>query len=120
MAQDKQPERTEIGVYIETLRNKKGLSMRELGNLSGVSHSEISRIESGERVKPTAKILGKLSPHLSISNEKLLAVAGYIPRHEIMAAHDLSSYTNITREMQSMIREEVEKAWEEKNKNNKK
>ena len=42
-------EKTKIGVYIETLRLKKGMSQRELAKESGVSHTEINRIEGGER-----------------------------------------------------------------------
>ncbi len=117
---DNKKERTEIGIFIETLRNKKGYSIRELAKHAGMSHSEISRIESGEREKPSAKVLNKLANSLSISHEKLLAVAGYIPRHEIMAAHDLNKYANITPEMQAVIREEVEKAWDEREKKLKK
>jgi transcriptional regulator with XRE-family HTH domain len=113
-------ERTEIGTYLEMLRLKKGLSQRELAKLAGVSHTEISRIESGEREKPSAKNLAKLSTPLGISNEKLLAVAGYIQRNEVMAAHDPGGYYGITPEIQAVIKEEVEKAWAEAEAKNKK
>ena len=112
-------EKTEIGVYIEALRLKKGMSQRELAKESGVSHTEINRIEGGEREKPSAKTLAKLSGILNVSNEKLLIVAGYLQHHEIMAAHDLRNYEDITPEIQAAIKKEVEKAWAEKERENK-
>lgn len=107
-------EKTEIGLLIETTRLRLGLTGRELSRKSKVSHTEISRIESGERQTPSAKILKKLSPALGISMEKLLAVAGYTRRNEVMAAHDPGHYEKVTPEIQALIREEVEKAWAEK------
>jgi transcriptional regulator with XRE-family HTH domain len=106
-------EKTEIGEYIKALRTNKNYTQRELGRLSGVSHSEIARIEKGEKIKPTAKILTKLAPVLGVSPEKLMAVAGWVRRHEIIAAHDPNSYYGITPEIEDCIRREVEKAWEE-------
>lgn len=67
-----------IGEYIGMLRNEKGISMKQLSDLSGVSLSALSRIESGERIKPRPIILKALAPHLGISYEQLMAKAGYI------------------------------------------
>ena len=67
-----------IGEYLEILRKEKGLNMKQLSDLSGVSLSAVSRIESGERIKPRPIILKALAPHLGVSYEQLMAKAGYI------------------------------------------
>lgn len=66
-----------LGDLIRNLREEKGLSQRQLATLSHVSNTEISRIESGERKKPSQKILRKLSKCLPISYEELLIAADY-------------------------------------------
>lgn len=84
----------EIGKYISELRNEKGLSQRKLAELSGVSNTEISRIESGERKKVSPEILKALAPHLGVSYEKLMEVAGYITitSTPTLAAHRINGY----------------------------
>ena len=41
-----------IGKLIKNAREEKGYSARELAKLCDISHTEISNIESGKRVKP--------------------------------------------------------------------
>ena len=67
-----------ISKYLEELRTEKGYSMRQLSELSGVSVSELSRIESGDRKKPSHLVLKAVAPHLGIFYEQLMAKAGYI------------------------------------------
>ena len=67
-----------IAEYIRTLREEKGLNLKQLADLSGVSLSALSRIESGDRKKPTPLVLKALAPHLGVSYEQLMAKAGYI------------------------------------------
>ncbi|SCZ80467.1 helix-turn-helix domain-containing protein [Acidaminobacter hydrogenoformans] len=66
-----------LGQYIKELRTAIKMSQNELGDLSGVSVSEISRIESGQRQNPSPHILRAIAPHLGISMEELMKVAGY-------------------------------------------
>jgi transcriptional regulator with XRE-family HTH domain len=54
-----------IAILIEPLRKGKGMSIRNLSILSGVSHTEIGRIESGE-VSPTLDTLFRLSDALRV------------------------------------------------------
>lgn len=67
-----------FGEYIKNLRIEKELSQRELAEKSGVSNSEISRLESGERKKPSPVSLKAIAPFLGTSFEELLQEAGYI------------------------------------------
>lgn len=68
----------DIGNYIKSLREEKGLSQRKLAELAEISHTEISRIESGERLKPAPSIMDKLAPFLGIPYTDLMKKAGYI------------------------------------------
>lgn len=66
-----------IGKLIKEKREKRKLSQRKLAELASVSHTEISRIESGERKRPAPYILRRIAPHLGVEYEKLLEAAGY-------------------------------------------
>jgi len=53
------------------------LTQRDLSEKSGVSHAEISRLESGKRKNPTPKVIKAIAPFLGISYEDLMVQAGY-------------------------------------------
>lgn len=67
-----------FGAYIKELRSKARLSQRKLEELSGISNAEISRIETGDRKKPSPVSIKALAPHLGVSFEELMQKAGYI------------------------------------------
>jgi len=69
---------TELGKYIEDMRNRKQLSQRQLAEKAGISHTEVWRIESGERKNPSPAVLKSLSPHLGVPYEELMKKAGYM------------------------------------------
>ena len=76
----------DVGNYIKELRNKKSISQRQLAELSGISNAEISRIETGERQKPSPDVLRKLAPHLEVPYESLMQSAGYINERSVIFA----------------------------------
>ena len=43
---------TELGILISEKREKKGISQRELARQANMDCAEVSRIESGKRIKP--------------------------------------------------------------------
>lgn len=65
-----------VGELIKEARESKDLSMRQLAKLAHVSHSDISRIESGEREIPNPKILRKISKYIGINYNDLMYAAG--------------------------------------------
>jgi len=67
-----------FGEYLKELRVKKGLTQKELAEMTGFSNAEISRIESGDRRKPSPVILKALASCLDIAYEELLKQAGYL------------------------------------------
>ena len=74
----KEIEQTELGKFIESYRNGRNLSIRELAQMAGISHTEVWRLETGERKKPSPDVLKALAPHLGVSYEDLMKKAGYM------------------------------------------
>lgn len=66
-----------IGSFIKEKREIKGLSQRQLAELTKVSNTEISRIESGQRRNPAPYILKRIAPYIGVSYRELLEKAGY-------------------------------------------
>lgn len=67
-----------LGEYLKALRQKKDLSLRSVSDLSGVSHTEIKRIEDGLRKQPSPQVLRSLAKALDATYEELMELAGYI------------------------------------------
>ena len=69
---------TGIGRYLADLRTEKKWSQRELADRSGISNTEISRIESGKRTNPNPSTLRTLADALQAEHRDLMILAGYI------------------------------------------
>lgn len=67
-----------FGEELKKMRLEKGLSIRKLAELSGISHAYISQIENGKRDKPKPELLKKLSGPLNIPLIELMYNAGHI------------------------------------------
>ena len=65
-----------VGDLIRESRERAGLSKNQLGEMAKVSHTEIARIESGEREIPNPKTLRKISKHLDVNYNDLMYAAG--------------------------------------------
>lgn len=69
-----------LGKFIAKLRAEKGLSLRELAECTGLSHSYLHNLEigsdprSGKPLSPTIPTLEKLSAGLSVSLHELIAL----------------------------------------------
>lgn len=51
---------TGLGVALKTLRERRTLSLREVGQLSSVDHAYIHRLETGEKENPSQDLVAKL------------------------------------------------------------
>lgn len=69
---------TEVGKYIADMRTEKKWSQRELADKSGISNTEISRLETGKRTNPTPATLHALADALKTEYRDLMKLAGYI------------------------------------------
>ena len=67
-----------VGKYIYDTRKKQDISIRYLAKLTGISHSEINKIEKGERENPSPIHLKKIADTLDINQIELFKIAGYI------------------------------------------
>lgn len=66
-----------IGELIKKTRKEKGYSARELAKLCDISHTEISNIEKGLRVKPAILTLKGFEKYLGLDFKRLAEAVGY-------------------------------------------
>ena len=76
----------EIGKYIKEHREALGYSLKRLGEASGISDSEILKIENGTRKNPNWNTLCDIAKALSIHPLEILLEAGYINAEDINPA----------------------------------
>ena len=69
---------SKIGDFITREREKQDISIRGLSKITGISHSEINKIESGERATPSPYHLKMLADALGINQIECFKIAGYI------------------------------------------
>jgi HTH-type transcriptional regulator, competence development regulator len=69
---------SEFGEYIRSLRKKKDITINQLSLYSGISASQLSRIESGKRGIPKPPTIEKLANALKVDYAELMEKAGYI------------------------------------------
>lgn len=55
-----------IGEYIKNKRKEKGLSLRELARITGISHPYLSQLENGHNNNPSPSVLSSLAPVLDM------------------------------------------------------
>lgn len=71
----------EFGEYLKNKRKEKGLSIRKLEELSGVSNAYLSQLENGKRGMPSPEIIKKINGPLGVEYDELMEKAGYIDLH---------------------------------------
>jgi transcriptional regulator with XRE-family HTH domain len=67
-----------LGKFIEEHRMAKHLSARKLAELAKISHTEIHRLETGERKHPSPLILKSIAHALDVSFDEIMVAADYI------------------------------------------
>lgn len=71
----------EFSQLLRQLREKRGLSLRQIEAGTGVSNAYLSQIESGKVGPPSPKIIEKLASALGYSYVDLMRAAGHL--HEV-------------------------------------
>ena len=74
-----------LGEFIKNKRTELGMSRNLLATKTGISHTEVQRIETNERKMPSLKVLCALADALNVPQEELLKVAGYAPGDDMSA-----------------------------------
>jgi transcriptional regulator with XRE-family HTH domain len=74
---------SKLGAHLKALREKRGLSLAQVGEEVGLSPSYIFYLESGQRQKPHPDNLYRLARFYGVLAEDLLALAGYTPADEL-------------------------------------
>lgn len=69
-----------FGTYLQKLRKKRGHTLKELAELTGLSDAQISRIENGLRGAPKRANIKKLEIALDVPTDSLLEKAGLIKK----------------------------------------
>ena len=86
---------TKVGELIQKGRENNNLSMRQLAELANVSHSDISRIESGEREVPNPKVLRKISKYIGINYNDLMYASGLGAQVSPLNPYLIEYYNNL-------------------------
>ncbi|MER8703635.1 helix-turn-helix domain-containing protein [Mesorhizobium sp. M1273] len=73
-----------FGIFLRLLRERRDLSLRELGRLAEVDHAYIHRLETGTKESPSPEVLGKLGRALKANKRDseilaLLATLSQVP-----------------------------------------
>ena len=67
----------ELGVYLKSARESKGLTLRAVEKVTEVSNAYLSQLESGKIKNPSPNVLHKLTEVLGISYATVMTKAGY-------------------------------------------
>lgn len=73
----------ELGKFLKEKREASGLSLKKLSHITGISDSEISKIENGTRKTPNWEYLCKLAKALKFHPFEILLKAQYISEDDI-------------------------------------
>lgn len=84
-----------VGELITEAREKQGISKNQLAELTKISHTEISRIESGEREIPNPKTLRKISKFIGINYNDLMYAAGLGAKISPLNPYIVEYYCNL-------------------------
>ena len=68
----------ELGQFLKEKREFSGLSLKKLSSVTGISDSELLKIENGTRKKPGWEHLCKIAKALNFHPFEILLNAGYI------------------------------------------
>ncbi|ACL19201.1 Xre family transcriptional regulator [Desulfitobacterium sp. LBE] len=77
----------DLGHYIWAQRVARKISLRKLAELARLSHTEIYRLENGERKHPSPCVLKSIALALDLSYNELMKAAGYLEDSSLNEGH---------------------------------
>jgi len=79
-----------LGRFLKTTREYKGLSLRAVETVTGISNAYLSHLEGDKIKRPSPVVLHKLSKVFDVSYAELLRLAGYpLPDSEASPTKDI-------------------------------
>ncbi len=85
---------SQIGDYLQKVRQEQQISIRRLAALTDISHSEINKIENGERTNPSPLNIKTIAKVLGINQIECFKIAGYIDPDEKSLDDYFSDFSN--------------------------
>jgi transcriptional regulator with XRE-family HTH domain len=85
-----------LGFLLQSLREQRGLSLRELAQLADVDHAYIYRLETGDKESPSEEVLAKLIRALKVGKREadmLRYLAQHTETDAALVAHVLKEPT---------------------------
>jgi transcriptional regulator with XRE-family HTH domain len=73
----KDDQKLSLSVYLRSLRDASGMTLREVEDQSGISNAFLSQLESGKVKQPSPIMLHKLAETYGVPYEALMQHAGY-------------------------------------------
>lgn len=71
---------TAFGLFLQSMREERGLSLRELAQLADIDHAYIYRLETGEKSSPSEEVLTKLIRALK-AGKRDADILRYLAKH---------------------------------------
>ena len=93
--------KSNFGIRLKTLRNDRGLTQHQLGNILGFKHSTISDWETGKKDDPLYSSLRKISRFFGVSIDYLTGDTDV--QHELM-----EKFNTLNKENQKLLLEYAE------------
>ncbi len=62
----------QLGDLLRAARHRKGLSLREVGELTGIGYAHLCDMENGNHVNPTVRTIDRLSRLYRISVQRIV------------------------------------------------
>jgi transcriptional regulator with XRE-family HTH domain len=69
-----------LGFLLRSLRDERGLSLRELAQLAGIDHAYVHRLETGDKEAPSEEVLTKLIRALK-AEKREAAMLRFLAQH---------------------------------------
>jgi transcriptional regulator with XRE-family HTH domain len=82
---------SDLAAVLRGARKRRGLTLREVEEKTGVSNAYLSQVENGKIRQPSPAILHKLSDVYDVSYEDLLDSAGYPVPHGVVPRNTASN-----------------------------
>ena len=87
---------SDLGQFLKDKRNSSGLSLKKLSLATGISDSELSKIEHGVRKNPNWEHLCKIAKALNFHPFEILLIAGYITPKDIHPSLPINGLEDLT------------------------